>query len=481
MRVQLIEPPARYPGCDVDQRTPERLFGCAFELYHMPDLAQLQLLSIVRQAGHEIDFLDATLEQLDAATFEERVAAFAPDALVLHGVLLSKPVDCYWIARLLDLAPATQIFVYGPEPTRVPEQFLLDQRVIVLRGEADLSLPALLAGEVHQGVSRLVNGAPEHVPSEGRIVDFESLPAPDWDIEPLRRLRHKLRNPKFRVPPQANLLLSRGCAYRCLFCVPISLSFAREQEHLKNAVRKPPVSMLSAATAIERFKQLAQWGYRSVMVVDDQFLWAQPRTLEICEGIADLKLSWGCLSRADFLQDLQVAQALADAGCESIDIGVESLSQDTLDYVRKDLKVEQVHTAVHNLRSAGIRPKINIVIGASPFETEARIIDSVRQLQKMGASEVMFSIATPFKGTEFYRLCREQGYLKDQGEAINPMGKAMIGYPPPGLSAEGLEAASKRAYRAFYLSPRFIFNRLKSVRSPADLLADVKTALRILR
>ena len=70
----------------------------------------------------------------------------------------------------------------------------------------------------------VAHGKVEHAPSDGSLIDLERLPAPDWDSEPLRRFRRKLRNPKFRRGPTANLLLSRGCAYRCLFCVPISIS-----------------------------------------------------------------------------------------------------------------------------------------------------------------------------------------------------------------------------------------------------------------
>ena len=41
------------------------------------------------------------------------------------------------------------------------------------------------------------------------------------------------------------------------------------------------------------------------------------------------------LSRPDFLTDEEVVDALAKAGCVSIDMGVESLKQDVLDKIRR--------------------------------------------------------------------------------------------------------------------------------------------------
>jgi len=187
---------------------------------------------------------------------------------------------------------------------------------------------------------------------------------------------------------------------------------------------------------------------------------------------------WGMLSRADFLTDESVVIALARAGCASIDIGVESLKQEVLDRINKDLDVEDVYRAIALLNAHGISPKLNIMLGTTPGETPEDVYWTVRELKRMDVHNVMSSIATPFKGTPFYEHCREKGYLIDESDEVNPMGKAMISYPS--LSATQHEEVERYAYRSFYLRPKIVVERLKRMRRPQDLINDLKVASQVL-
>ena len=129
--------------------------------------------------------------------------------------------------------------------------------------------------------------------------------------------------------------------------------------------KKPKVAMASAQRVIQEFQLIRAQGFRSVSVIDDQFLWDKPRTLEICQGVRDLGLEWGILSRPDFLQDVEVVRALREAGCTSVDIGAESLSQRDLDFVQKDVTVSQIETALRNCQANGLVPKLRFLGRAS--------------------------------------------------------------------------------------------------------------------
>ncbi|RMG16221.1 MAG: radical SAM protein, partial [Planctomycetota bacterium] len=310
------------------------------------------------------------------------------------------------------------------------------------------------------------------------FLPFDELPIPARDHPSLARYRDRYINPKYKGRPHALVLTSRGCSFRCTFCVPNAISFQREMEHMERTGLKPPVRKASPARVHAEFRWLKEHGYRSVHVADDQFLWAKKRTLEICRLLEPLGLEWGMLSRADFLTDEEVVRALARAGCASVDIGVESLRQEVLDRIHKDLDVEDVHAALRLLRRHGIEPKLNIMFGTTPEETPEDILWTVRQLKRMDVHHVMFSIATPFKGTPFYERMKEQGYLIDESDALNPMGKAMISYPR--LSAAQLEALEREAYRSFYLRPKIVAARLRRVRRVKDLVDDLRIARQVL-
>ncbi len=91
----------------------------------------------------------------------------------------------------------------------------------------------------------------------------------------------------------------------------------------------------------------------------------------------------------------------------------------------------------------------------------------------------MFSIATPFKGTEFYDRCREEGYLVDDSDNIDPFNKSVVSYPS--LPKETLERLQRQAYRRFYLRPGAVLRRLVSMRSVTQLLDTIRTAFRIFK
>lgn len=471
MKVSFIEPPP------VTERAPERFAGCTYELYHFPDLVNLNALTVLAREGADVRYLDCALEGMDRRGFERWLAADDSDVYVVHGVILAKPTDLAAARLILERRPGARILFHGPEPTRVPADYLIDPRVSVIRGEVEPAIAGWLLRGDPTGTSRLEQGTPVHAPL-GPDVPFDDLPVPARDHPAFRRYLYRFENPKFRARPFMTMIASRGCSFRCVYCVPTASSFSREMEAYRLGQAKPRVKAASSARVVAEFQDLARLGFKAVMLLDDQFLWAKARTLEICRGIAGLGIEWGCLSRADFLTDPEVVEALSVAGCVSIDIGVESLNQQVLDSVRKDLKVEDVHSAVALLARHGIRAKLNIMIGVSPVETEDSLRRTIDAVCRMPVTEVMFSVATPFKGTPYHDDFARSGFLVDDTEAINPMGKAVTRLPH--LSPERIEEIARDAYRTFYLRPRIALSRLRSARSPGDLWQDAKIAARLL-
>ena len=114
----------------------------------------------------------------------------------------------------------------------------------------------------------------------------------------------------------------------------------------------------------------------------------------------------------------------------------------------------------------------------TPDETPEDIYWTIKELKNLDVPNVMFAIATPFKGTEFYDYCKEKGFLVDDSDNVNPMGKAMISYPQ--LTNEKLEELERYAYRSFYLRPKVVVNRLLGIRRFKDVVNDLKVAKRLL-
>ncbi len=480
-RVLFIEPPPRDPS-----RIPERFAGCTYMLYPLPDLGQLYLMSFLEREGHTVDIMNAVLDRLSTERFLEKVTAWSPDVLILHSVILAKRTDTAILPKLAQAAPNAQILVHGPEPTRVPEEYLnavqdkeARERVIVFRGEPEIHIRDYLANGERTGASFVRDGEIVHTQHSEEFLDLDDLPFTHHGHPSMERYKTAYFNPKFSGRPVATMLASRGCRWRCAYCVPNSVSFARELEYRKcHPGEKPPALYASAGHVIEEFREISSAGFKAVMVMDDQFLAQRSRTLEICEGIAPLGLEWGCLSRPDYLTNEEVVSALADSGCVSVDIGVESFCQPVLDTIQKDLKLETVYKCVPLMQRYRVEPKVNIMFGTCAIEREEDIHHTVDELRRLDLHHVMFSIATPFKGTPFYEQSERDGYLVDDSDEINPFSKSMVSYPH--LSRERLNQLTNEAYRRFYLRPSQIWRRLRNTRSLKSLLTDAWLALRLM-
>jgi anaerobic magnesium-protoporphyrin IX monomethyl ester cyclase len=247
------------------------------------------------------------------------------------------------------------------------------------------------------------------------------------------------------------------------------LSYARELEYKRHHRTKPPVRMHSSERVVEELSRIAALGFKSVSVIDDQFLWDEERTVLICDGIKNLKLEWSCLARCDRVSD-RTAEAMARAGCAYVDLGTESFDQKVLDAVGKNIRAEETERAVRILKKHGIGVELNILFGAAPEETEATIQWSLCELKRLDVDYVLFSIANPFPGTDFYAAAKANGWLAKN---------SIISYPH--LSKERLEEIVARAYRDHYLHPKTLWRELLKTRSLSDFADKCTTGVKFIR
>jgi len=276
------------------------------------------------------------------------------------------------------------------------------------------------------------------------------------------------------------VLTSRGCAYRCRFCVPNSLSFARELEWKRHHPGKTPVTQRTPQNIAAELEMLAAQGYKSVQIVDDMFPWGAARTIEICRRIKHLNLELSCLARADALLDKEVVREMAEAGFRHVDMGLESFDQAILNDIHKNLKVQDFFNACDLLKNNNIEPEVNILIGSSPLETRDTLRTTEKTLQEVNPEILHCQICAPFPGTEFYDLAKANGWMTTRDYVpIDPTTNALISYPH--LASGELEEAVRRMNRNHYLRPSYLLRQLTQVRSMTELSCKVATALQMVR
>ena len=452
-------------------RNIERVFGCTYSLYPMPNVFSLSSAAFLENNGFAVSYLDMANEGWRINRFKKFLLSDDSGAYVFHSVNLSLRSDLLALDMIREAKKEVPVIFTGPAPTYFTGNFLKDNNVFAVRGEPEWTLVELGrclekrgSLEAIRGLSFLRDGAVFNNPPRELLEDLDALPFPARHLIKNKKLYY---NPKLPKMPFTAMQTSRNCSYQCTFCVPNSGSFARELEHRKYSQnQKPPVRTRSAGNVIEEFRTLKSEGYKSVSIIDDQFLWAEARTIEICEGIKSLGIVWGCLARADHITDT-IARQMSLAGCRYIDMGVESFNQEVLSDIRKNLDVQRIPESISILKRNNILAKINLILGASPLQTKEVMEEDIRKAKRLDVDAVMFSLATPFPGTEFYRQAKENKWFIDGDyHAESVQSKTIISYP--GLSNKELNWIIKRANLSFYFSLRFVMKNLKRLGSPLN-------------
>lgn len=462
----------------VEKRDADRIFGCNYGFFLQHNIFLLSAATVLKKAGFQVEVTNCPKDNISL----EEALKIPTDIYVFYSVFLSRKTDLETARIIRKKNRKKPIIFLGPDPTYYPKKYLLFDNFFVVRGEPELTLLELveninddiasIGGVSWKKKSKIIDN-----PQRPIIEDLDILPIPD---RMLYKNPFSYPNARFRNFPSTTILTSRGCSFRCYYCVPNSLSYARELEEKRFKGKKPPVRLHSPERIIREFEQIADLGFRSVSVLDDQFIWGKKRTLAICEGIRDLNLELSILARCDMIQDLELAQALAKAGVKHIAFGVESFNQKILDYVRKDLDVKTIEKAIKLTKRAGIEPEINVLLGSCPLETKETIEDTLRRVENLDVEIIHVNVCTPFPGTDFEKEAKKHGWTTvPEYVPIDPASESLISYPY--LTDKDLEKAVRRFYRRHYFSLPYFLKSMKSLRSPYEFWAKLRTAKNIVR
>lgn len=472
MKVCFLIPPE-----PVAETPAERSAGCTRVVYPMPNLYELTVAALIEANGFEVKYVDLTATGGDLLDF---VRGDRSDVYVIWSVNLSRDADFAAREAILALKPGSKIVFLGPGATYFPKLYLTDRRVIIARGEPEMTLLELLQhleqGRDYSGLQglTLLNDAGGIVrnPARPLMTDLDSLPF---------AARHLLgsqefHNPKLKVAPYTTMLTSRNCPFHCIYCVPSSLTFARELDFRADHGRKPPISFRSVESVEKEIAHLAAQGYKAIGFVDDNFIWNEERTAGICKALKKHGMLWGCEARVDAITE-PIARMLGESGCTYVDLGVESFNDEILKFIRKGITSAQIEQAIRLLQKYNVPVKLNILIGTSPLETKQTLRETLRKAMAMNVDQVMFNIISPFPGTEFYKMAKENGWIEG-GEytPTNVQRTSILRYPH--LSSEDMERALYRFNLRFFLSPCIVWRHVRKFRSFKEFRHAFK-ALRI--
>ena len=468
MKITFIVPPSLDNGLPA-----ERTAGCTRLVYPMPNIYELTVAAILEQE-HDVHYKDFVIENKKENNLIKFLENDRSDCYMMWCVNLSLETDLKTIQLIRKYHPKVWIVTMGPGVTYYKEKLITDEKVIVVRGEPEHTVKELIKNISKQqdfnqikGISFINSGKIVHNPQRELITNLDSLPFPARHfIE-----QYPYSNPKLKKQPYTTVLSSRNCPFKCIYCVPSSLTFAREIEYKNNTNKKPPISYRSVENVVAELDMLAIKGYRAITFIDDNFVTTENRLRQICDVVTKHSFVWGCQARADAITE-EVARILHKSNCRFVDLGVESFNDNILNYIKKGLTSKEIFEGIELLKKYKVPIKLNILIGTSPLETKETIKDTFRKVKSLKISQVMFNIVSPFPGTEFYELAKTNGWIAG-GEYIptDVQHRSILNYP--NLSSKEMEKLLFRNNLQFYLNPAFIIKNIGQFAS----FSDFKTAL----
>lgn len=467
-KITFIVPPT-------ESRPVERIYGCNYGFFNQHNILMLYPATMLQKGGFDVRVVDFLVDEI--GDFNSFIKKDDSDVYVFYSNFLSRELDKSKAKQIFKLKKAKVMFI-GSDPSSKPENYAINENVIVIRGESEKTIVKVIKGKFKnlakiKGISYIKNSKIKHNGPAEVIEDLDELPFPERSLYKNPR---KYGNTKFKNYPSTTILTSRGCPYRCVFCVPNSLSFARELEYKKYHKCKPPLRLRSAENVIEEFREIKKQKYQAVQILDDMFVWGKERVIKICNEIAPLNLEISILARADHLKDEEVIKAFVKAGIRYVDIGVESFDQKILNDMKKDVKVSDFYTAVRNLRKYGIEPEINLVFAGSPLETKETINQTLRALRKLKIKIVHLNACAPFPGTEFNNIAKENKWMiTPEYVPIDPTRESIIDFPH--LKHQEVEKILNRAWKKHYLNPRYLINQTFSVESFKEFKNKFRTMI----
>lgn len=346
-------------------------FGCREP--HLP-LEFGYARALLEKQGHEVQLVDAQMEELSNGQLRARVETFQPD----FAVVTTAPSYLFWrcappelrvpreaIDAIRDCARA--VVVVGPHGSTTPTTTLQKLAAdVVVMGECEEILPRL-AGDwaaansvcYRQDAAVRIHGGPH-------AANMNDLPALRWDRGFIaRHAHHHHRFDAKPAGPGAEMETSRGCPYHCTFCA---------KDNFRDSFRRRPLGVIA-----EELDGLIAAGIEYVYFIDEIFLAYR----DVLEMIAARSVKFGMQTRID-LWNYDMIDLLGRAGCVSIEAGVESITEAGRNLLDKKCKLSTGELADRLIYAKSRVPFVQANLLESQ-EDDPREVEAFRtRLQKFG-------------------------------------------------------------------------------------------------
>lgn len=398
----------------------------------VPPLGLAYVAAAAREAGHQVEVLDATGAAPERYTYRDSAAGrLAIQGLTIPEIVaaVDPAVEVIGISNMFlhqwpllrELAealrarfPQVRLVIGGENATAFWSHMMrhcLAIDVCVL-GEGEQSFNQLLAiwaagrptreaaGVVYREGEALVRSE-----ASARLEVLDDIPWPAWDLFPVDAYLdrgHRSGVDRGRSMP---VMTSRGCPYKCSFC-------SSPQMWTTRYLRRDIEDVLDEVEAL-----VARYGITNIDLNDLTAMLTGEWMVEFSKAVIrrGLQINWQFPNgtRSETV-DAEVARWLYRAGCRNFGYAPESGSRKTLERIHKKVNPDKLRESLRSSVAAKLRTHANVIIGF-PHESPAELLETYRFILAMaldGLDTVAVMVFAPYPGSEEFERLREQGKIE---------------------------------------------------------------------
>ena len=410
-RILLVAPPGNFiPG--KEKKHCVQPLGIAY------------IAACLERRGHSVKILDALAEGynheepisasplgavqygLTMDTIEDRIRAFQPDIVgVTCPQSTRHQAACDVLARVKKIDPKILTVIGGAHATATYRELAAYPEIdIVAVGEGEKTLEeisdqisrnSLVASSI-PGIA-FKRGSEVHETGPcSRYQNLDDIPYPAYHMLPMTLYSAVGLTPGsfFTQKKFSIMITSRGCPNACSYC-PVDLTFGGQ------------IRARSIENVIGEMRLLRdEFGIEEILFEDSNFSYDREHCLRLCAAIQNNvpSISWSCPHGLEVSRlDGALLKAMAESGCDTVYLAVETMSASKLPRYQPIKKVpdDKLREVIINSRANGLKVVCFFMLGF-PGETLDDMDKTVQYAESLRADYVCFFCATPLPGTRFY-------------------------------------------------------------------------------
>jgi len=352
-----------------------------------------------KYSDHEVEthFLNNVNVEICITKIKKAIEAFQPSVVGISIMTHSRISAFKLIEYIESNYPHIKIILGGIHPTIMWKQMAEKySNTIIVIGEGEITFNRLL--------DRLEEGKP-YDDIEGmayfdgdKVVKTEERDLID-DLDILAFPKHEIF--LFEGKTVANLLTSRGCPFKCNFCVLDNVSLRTVRFRSAENICDEIEHILEVCPTTE-----------IIWLHDDAFMINKKRTMALCDEIIrrNIKTTFTCSARFRPISR-ELVQRMEQAGFNHVLFGLESGADAVMEGMKKGITKDHIRYGTSLFKESNIKMTAFLIVGL-PGETEQTLEETIDFVQEMQYNNYLFyddiGICSIYPGAEVYTLAKDK-------------------------------------------------------------------------